>query len=439
MARPMMHLAQFLMHSPTYHSVAMWRHPRSTTQAMDWARPELYQHIARVCERGLFDMVFFADLNFISDTYTGSIDPAIRYATQVPNHDPLPLLSWMAAVTTHIGLAATASVVHQQPFDLARTWATLDHLTRGRVAWNVVTSINHNQAANYGQTQLPTESRYERAEEFLEVCRALWDSWSEDAVVADRASGVFADPARVRRIHHQGRHYACAGPLNVVRSPQGGPVILQAGASPAGRAFAARHAEGIFAIQPSVPLAREYHADIKARVAAAGRDPDGCKILYGVQPIVGSSRGEAEALQAEHNALVPVEAGLTILSGHADFDCSKLPLDEPIDVAGDPGLARMARVFQDLDGRVLSLREVARRHGQSVGLPQMVGTAVEVADQMQHYFETVGGDGFMLSPIYTPGAIERFVDEVVPELQRRGLFRRHYAGSTQREHLMQTL
>ena len=171
----MMHLAQFLMHGPTYHSVAMWRHPRTAAAGYDWSRPELYQHIARVCERGKFDMVFFADLNYISDTYTGSLAPAIRNATQAPEHDPIPLLSFMAAVTSKIGLGATYSVSHQHPFHAARLWATLDHLTRGRAAWNVVTTLNHNQSANFGEEMKPTDDRYDRAHEFMEVCRKLWD------------------------------------------------------------------------------------------------------------------------------------------------------------------------------------------------------------------------------------------------------------------------
>jgi hypothetical protein len=215
-----MHLAQFLVHGPTYHSLAMWRHPLTAAAGYDWARPELYQHIARVCERGKFDMVFFADLNYISDTYTGSLAPAIRHATQAPEHDPIPLLSFMAAVTTHIGLGATYSISHQHPFHAARLWATLDHLTRGRAAWNVVTTLNHNQSANYGEELRDKDERYDRAHEFVEVCRKLWDSWDADAVLMDRERGIFADPDKVHRIEHVGRFYKSRGPLNVIRSPQ---------------------------------------------------------------------------------------------------------------------------------------------------------------------------------------------------------------------------
>jgi FMN-dependent oxidoreductase (nitrilotriacetate monooxygenase family) len=432
-----MHLAQFLMHSPTYHSLAMWRHPRTAAAGYDWTRPELYQHIARVCERGKLDMVFFADLSFISDTYTGSMAPAIRHATQVPNHDPIPLLSWMGAATSAIGLASTFSISNQHPFYAARLWATLDHLTRGRAAWNVVTALNHNQSANYGEALPPTDERYERAEEFMEVCLKLWQSWEADAVVLDRERGVFADPAKVHRIEHAGRFFRSRGPLTVVRSPQGGPAIIQAGVSPKGRAFAARFAEAIFAIQPTLETAAEYCADIKARVERAGRSPDSCKVLFGVQPIVGATEAEAREKQALHNSLVPLEGGYAILSGHLDFDCARLSPDAVMAAVPEPGIQRMQRVFRTMSGRPLTVREVAERHGQSVGLPQIVGTPEQVADQLEAYLARVGGDGFMLSPIYSPGAIEEFVDLVVPVLQRRGLFRREYRGTTQRDHLAQ--
>ena len=436
--KPRMHLAQFLVHGPTYHSVAMWRHPRTTVTGTAWAEPELYQQIARVCERGLFDMVFFADLNFISDTYGEDISPAIQYAAQVPCHDPTPLLSWMGAVTDTIGLGATFSVNHHAPFYAARLWSTLDHLTKGRAAWNVVTSFNRNEFANFGDRVMPPEHRYERAHEFMEVCIELWESWQADALVLDRERGVYADPSKVRRIEHEGRFFKSRGPLNVIRSPQVGPAILQAGVSPQGQSFAAKYADGIFAINPSIDAARDYFDAIKSQVVDAGRDPEHCRILFGVQPILGESRSEAEERQAEHNALVPLEAGLTILSGHSGVDLSRIGLDETVDTSEALGASRSARVFRGLEGEPLALREAAQRHGQSVGLPQVVGTPADVADQLEDYFIRIGGDGFMLSPIYLPGAIEDFVDLVVPELQRRDLFRTAYEGKTQRDHLRQT-
>jgi FMN-dependent oxidoreductase (nitrilotriacetate monooxygenase family) len=436
-AKKKIHLAQFLVHGPTYHSLAMWRHPKTAEAGFDWRRPKLYQHIAQVCERGKFDMVFFADLNYISDTYSGTLEPALRYAVQAPEHDPLPLLSWIGAVTEKIGLGATFSVSNQHPFYAARMWATLDHLTDGRAGWNVVTSLNHNQAANYGAERQPTEERYERAHEYIEVCRKLWDSWEEGAVVMDRENAVFADATKVHRIEHEGKYFKSRGPLNVVRSPQNGPAILQAGTSPQGKDFAARYGDAIFAIQPRVEDAAAYFADVKQRMADLGRDPEHCRILFGAQPILGASEQEAKDKQAEHNELVPAEGGMAILSGHLDFDLSALPPDADMTTREEPELQRMKTRYRTPGGQPMTVREVGMRHGQSVGLPQFVGTPASVADQMEAFMDTVGGDGFMLSPIYSPGAIEEFVELVVPELQRRDLYRMDYTGTTQRDHLRQ--
>lgn len=434
----MIHLAQFLIHGPTYHSHAMWRHPRTDWDNTTWARPELYQHIAKVCERGLFDMVFFADLNYISDTYTGTLGPALRYGSQAPEHDPIPLLSFMAAVTEKIGLAATFSTSHHHPFYVARLWATIDHLTRGRAGWNVVTSLNHNQAANFGEEREDSDRRYDKAHEFVEVCNKLWNSWDDDAVVMDAEAGVFVDASKVSRIEHEGEFYRSRGPLNVVRSPQTGPAILQAGTSPKGKEFAARHADAIFAIQPRAVDAAALRADIRERAEAAGRDPDHCKLLFGAQPVIGETEAHAVELLDEHNELVPLEAGLTILSAHLDFDLSTLDPNEPMADRTEPELQRMRTRYLNPDGSSMTVAEVAQKHGQSVGIPQFVGTASSVADQMEAFIDEAGGDGFMLSPISCPGAIEDVVDLVVPELQRRGRYRTEYTGSTQRDHLRQT-
>lgn len=436
-SKPKIHLAQFLVHGPTYHSIAMWRHPRTRYSELPWNRPELYQHIARVCERGLFDMVFFADLNYISDTYKGSMEPALRNATQAPEHDPLPLLPFLAAVTEKIGVSATFSVSHNHPFYAARMWATLDHLARGRVGWNVVTSINHNQDDNYGKDRPDADTRYDRAHEYIEVCRKLWESWDEDALVMDKARAVFADANKVHRINHEDRFFRSRGPLNVVRSPQNGPAILQAGNSPKGRDFAAKYADAIFSILPRAEDAAAYFQDIKARMSALGRKPEHCRILFGAQPIIGRTEAEARELQEEHNSLVPIEGGMAILSAHLDFDLSQLPADALMVDRTEPQLQRLKNRYRRTDGTPMTVAEVAARHGQSVGLPQFVGTVQSVAEQMEAFIDTAGGDGFMLSPIFTPGAIEQFADELVPELQRRGRYRTAYRGTTLREHLRQ--
>jgi long-chain alkane monooxygenase len=437
MARKKMHLAQFLVHGPTYHSLAMWRHPETAARNYDWTQPELYQHIAQVCERGKFDMVFFADLNYISDTFRNSLEPALRYAAQAPEHDPIPLITSMAAVTSHIGLGATFSVSHHHPFYAARLWATLDHLTKGRAAWNVVTSLNHNQAANYGEERADTDSRYDRAHEFVEVCQKLWQSWDEDAVVMDRENAIFADANKVHRIEHEGEFFKSRGPLNVVRPRHGAPPIIQAGTSPKGMDLAAKYAEAIFAIQPRVENAAEYYAAVKGRMDGFGRRPEECKILFGMQPIIGASEAEAVEKQELHNSLMPLDGGMAILSAHLDFDLSKLDPNEKIAERTEPELQRMHSRFLKPSGESMTVAEVAQRHGQGVSLPQFVGTPDAIVDQMEAYIDVVGGDGFMISPIYCPGAIEEFVDQVVPEMQRRGLFRTEYSGTTQREHLGQ--
>tara|TARA_B100001778_G_scaffold322646_1_gene315171 strand:- start:360 stop:1682 length:1323 start_codon:yes stop_codon:yes gene_type:complete len=431
------HLAQFLVHGPTYHSLGMWRHPKTISSGFKWDKPELYQHIARVCERGLFDTVFFADLNYIADTYKGAMAPSLMHATQAPEHDPIPLLSFMAAATKKIGVASTFSVSHSHPFYAARLWATLDHLTNGRAGWNVVTSINSNQAANYGEERQSTDNRYDRAHEFMEVCQKLWNSWDVDAVKMDHENGIFADPEKVNRIEHTGKFFKSRGPLNVTRSPQNGPAIFQAGTSPKGQDFAVKYADAIFAIQPRPEDAANYFNSIKSQMTDIGRDPDACKILFGMQPIIGSSESEALEKQEEHNALVPLEGGMAILSAHLDFDLSKIPADALMSERNEPELYRMRTRFHKIDGTPMTVAETAARHGQSVSLPQFVGTPQGIADQMEAFINVAGGDGFMLTAIHSPGAIEEFVDLVVPELQKRGIYRKEYKGNTQREILNQ--
>ncbi|MDC0400327.1 NtaA/DmoA family FMN-dependent monooxygenase [Alphaproteobacteria bacterium] len=431
------HLAQFLVHGPTYHSLGMWRHPKTISSGFKWDKPELYQHIARVCERGLFDTVFFADLNYIADTYKGSMAPSLMHATQAPEHDPIPLLSFMAAATKKIGVASTFSVSHSHPFYAARLWATLDHLTNGRAGWNVVTSINSNQAANYGEERQSADNRYDKAHEFMEVCQKLWNSWDVNAVKMDYEDGIFADPEKVNRIEHTGRFFKSRGPLNVTRSPQNGPAIFQAGTSPKGQDFAVKYADAIFAIQPRAEDAANYFNSIKSQMTNIGRDPDACKILFGMQPIIGSSETEAREKQEEHNELVPLEGGMAILSAHLDFDLSKIPADALMSERNEPELYRMRTRFHKVDGTPMTVAETAARHGQSVSLPQFVGTPQGIADQMEAFINVAGGDGFMLTAIHSPGAIEEFVDLVVPELQKRGIYRKEYQGNTQREILNQ--
>ena len=296
-----------------------------------------------------------------------------------------------------------------------RLWATLDHLTRGRAAWNVVTTLNHNQSANYGEEMKPTDERYDRAHEFMDVCRKLWASWDADAVVMDRDAGIFADPDKVHRVDHEGRFFKSRGPLNVVRSPHhGAPPSCR----PARRARAATSPPATptpcSPSSPTSPAPRRCTTTSSAawpRPAARQRPARCCSACSRSS---APRAAEAEDKQAEHNALVPLEGGLAILSGHLDFDLSTLPLDTIMAHRTEPKLQRMQTRYRTATGELLTLRQVAQNHGQSVGLPQMVGTPTDIADQLEAYFDQVGGDGFMLSPIYCPGAIEEFVDLVVP-------------------------
>ena len=337
------HLAQFLVHGPTYHSLAMWRHPLTDHADYAGTAPSSIS-ISPGSASGAASTWSSSPTSTTSPTPTGrSLEPSLRYAVQAPEHDPIPLLSYMGAVTKHIGLGATFSTSHSHPFYAARLWATIDHLTGGRAGWNVVTSLNRNLDANFGAERPDADTRYDRAEEYIEVCRKLWSSWDEDAVVMDREQAIFADASKVRRIEHAGRFFKSRGPLNVVRSPQNGPAILQAGTSAKGRDFAARHADAIFAIQPRAEDAAAYFADIKGRMAELGRDPDECKILFGLQPIIGATEAEAHALQDEHNQLVPPEGGMAILSAHLDFDLSRLPPDALMVDRTEPELQRLRR------------------------------------------------------------------------------------------------
>jgi FMN-dependent oxidoreductase (nitrilotriacetate monooxygenase family) len=430
-----MHLAAFLIAGPVAHSHALWRHP--DTHA-DFLSPDVYQTIARILERGKFDLAFFADRLAMADTYGHSLETGVTYGDQdALRLDPIPVLAMMAAVTDRLGLGATRSTTYYHPYHIARTFATLDHLTRGRVAWNVVTSVNNSEARNFGiDEHLEHDRRYDRADEFMQVTARLWASWQPDALVLDRERGILADASKVEYVEHAGEWFRSRGPLNVPRGPQGQPVIIQAGSSGRGRAFAARWAEVIFEIQPSIERAIAFYRDLQASVAANGRPPGACKILLAMMPFVGQTTAEARAAQTLHNDLVHPLVGLATLSSHANYDLSQHALDEPVadlEVQGMQGLFKMVAGMSAAEG--LTLRDVGKRYGQSVLVPQIVGTPDDVADELERWFVAGACDGFVISPSHLPGAFDEFVDRVVPRLQRRGLFRNEYAGATLRSHL----
>ncbi len=430
-----LHLGGFLIASPVTHSHAAWRHPGSET---DYFGPDHYHRVGRILERGKFDFAFFADLLAAPDRFGGDQSEPFRRGTQAAaTIDPSLVAASLAAVTTRLGVAVTKSATYFHPYELARIFGSLDHLTRGRIAWNIVTSLTQAEARNFGHdVHVDHEERYARAEEFVSTAIKLWSSWDADAVTADRASGVWADPTKIHPVDHDGEYYRTRGPLNQPRSPQHRPVLIQAGSSETGRNFAARWAEAIFEIDPTPEGRRAYYDDVKSRVVDFGRDPDHVKIFPSFIPFVGETESIAREKQAFHNELADPISGLITLSVHTDHDFSRYDLDAPVEdvqVTGTQGLFEVARRLSERDN--LTLRDIGKLYAQGVLLPQFVGTASDVADQIEESFSGGEADGFIVSSAQTPGTFNDFVDYVVPELQRRGLFRREYEGTTLRQHL----
>lgn len=426
------HLAAFVTAGPG--RPGGWRYPASES---GWLDAAYYQGIARTLERGLFDLAFFADILAVPDRYQGSNDTQLRYgALGSLRLDPVVVLSIMAAATKHLGLASTRSTSHYEPFEVARSFATLDHLSAGRAAWNVVTSFQDAEARNFSKKQqVPRNKRYDRADEFLEVVFKLWDSWEDDALVYDRHTPLFADPEKVRYIDHEGEWFNVRGPLNVARPPQGYPVILQAGASDRGRDFAARWADAIFVSHDSFDSAKAFYTEIKDRARSYGRDPESLKVLPAATPLVGETQAIAEEKDRALRALVDPHAGLSTLSYHLDVDLSAYPLDAElpdIDVPGVQGHYQEVREATDRDR--LTLRDLGKRYGSRYE-GDLIGTPEKVADGLERWFRGGACDGFMISAPFQPGGFEDFVRLVVPELQRRGLYRTAYEGSNLRENL----
>ncbi|GAC1533416.1 MAG: LLM class flavin-dependent oxidoreductase [Candidatus Velthaea sp.] len=430
-----MHLCAFLIAGPVAHSHAVWRDPQQPFDPLD---PDSYRRVAATLERGKFDFLFFADRLAVSDIYGGNHHVGVRYGDQDATRlDPVAILAMLSATTSRLGLGATRSTSYDQPYHVAREFATLDHLSRGRAAWNVVTSMNDAEARNFGVPQhLEHDLRYDRADEFVEVARALWDSWDPDALVLDRVNGIYADPARVRAIDYVGRWFQSRGPLNVPRSPQGRPVIIQAGSSGRGMRFAARWADVVFTIQQSHDLMRRFSTELKSQLAQFDRRPEDLKVLTAIMPFVGTTATEAIAKRDAHNAMIEPLVGLSTLANHMNDDLSKYPLEgsaRDIRASGTQGMfAAVARAAAQDD---LTLAQVGTLYGRSVLVPQIAGTAAQIADEMQAIVESGGADGFVISPASLPRALDEFVDGVVPELQHRGLFRRDYEGARLRDHL----
>ncbi len=431
-----MHLAVFASAGPVSGSHGGWRHPQA---GGDLLSAGYYRNLGRLLEEGRFDMVFLPDILAVPDRLGNSLDSQLRYgALGALRLDPLVVLSLIAGATKHIGLACTLSATYFEPYILARAMATLDHISNGRAAWNIVTSFQDAEARNFGRTeQLSREQRYDRADEFMQVACALWDSWEDGALVRDRDAPLFADPAKVHRVDHAGKWFNVQGPLNVSRSPQGRPVFVQAGASNRGRDFAARWAEVIFVTPGDPLLAREFRTDLRARAERFGRDPDGIKVLPGIAPVIAETAEAAEAQQELLSSLSLPEAGLSTLSYHLGIDLSLLPQNEvlPEDLEA-PGVEGHFREVVELTRRTgLTVAQLGQRYGAGRTTFGFTGTPVAVADRMQEWQEAGACDGFMLQIPYFPGGLESVVRLLVPELQRRGLFRTEYAGTTLRDHL----
>ncbi|MFA7680322.1 MAG: LLM class flavin-dependent oxidoreductase [Pigmentiphaga sp.] len=421
----MLHFNLFIM--ACGHHRAAWRHPSSQVEALGDIR--YYESLAQTAERGLFDAVFFAD-----GATNDQVQDGPRWFLE-----PLTALSAMARATERIGLIATVSSTFFTPFHAARMLASLDHISSGRIGWNVVTSMWDAEARNHGYAAMPDHAwRYGRAQEFIETTLQLWDSWSDQALIRDR-NGMYADPEQVRPILHQGEHFLVDGPLTVPRMPQGHPVLFQAGASEPGRQLAARHAEAIYAVAHDLPAAQAYYRDIKARVKALGRQAP-VPIMPGLVSYVASTEAEARRKQQALDELLPSSAALNQLSTFLMEDCSAWALDAPVPplrpLADFPGpKGRYGTILRIIETERPTLRGLLGRLAAGGGHCTVVGTPTTVADHIEHWYRNEGADGFNLMPPLLPQGIEDFIEHVIPELQRRGLFRTRYTHTTLRGHL----
>jgi FMN-dependent oxidoreductase (nitrilotriacetate monooxygenase family) len=440
-AKKKAHLLGFIQHGVNSHATGMWR---NTKDKIGWnfARPPYWQHMGATMERGLFDAMFIADELAPYSTHGDTSDAVVKYAVQCPTHEPSTIVPIITAATKHLGVGVTLSTMFTHPYAMCRMLSSLDHLSAGRVAWNIVSSYSKSEWEAYGYDDMTVRSeRYERMEEYMDVCYQLWDSWAPGAIIADKASGIYADPDKVRVLNHNGKYFKCRGRHFCAPSPQGRPVLWQAGSSGRGRDFAAKHAEAIFAVHPGVERMREYADDLNARMTSKFNRPAGSvKLIYGLQTVVAETRSEAQEKHERIKACIPLEGALAWISGHFGLDFSKFSLDDyvqNIEVPGIQGLFESILYAKDPQGKIpVTVREAALIYAQGMGMPVSVGTAADVADQMELYMDEGGADGFMLAATYTPGCFEEFVDLVVPELQRRDRYRTSYAGATLRENLL---
>jgi FMN-dependent oxidoreductase (nitrilotriacetate monooxygenase family) len=423
-ARRTMRLGVFVQ-TPGHH-VAGWRHPDAVTEG--WPNLGLMQHIAATAERAKFDMFFLGD---------GFATGYAEHPSTIGKFEPLTLLSALAMGTKHLGLAATASTTYAEPYHVARGFASLDHLSGGRAGWNVVTTAYSKSSAVFGRQHPPHAERYAIAEEFVEACRLLWDSWADDAFTADKQAGQFVKPGSLRIPNFQGKYFTVEGALNVPRAPQGHPILIQAGSSGPGQALAARIADVVFTAQNDLDEALAFYRQLKQQVGSFGRGPGDVLVMPGVMPVVGRTEAEAQATFAELNRNIDTAQAFTVLSERLGMDMRPYPMDGPVPTPPETEhLKSRAALLMDMARRErLTLRELYHRVAAARGHLLLVGTAPQIAAELERWFRAGAADGFNLMPPFFPGQFDDFADQVVPILQQRGLFRADYTGRTLRDHL----
>jgi len=414
------------------HHVAAWRHP--SAQADAGINIKHYMRLAQTAEKAKLDAVFLAD--GLSANFFAGAEGKTAYGG---TFEPVTLFSALSAVTQYIGFIATASTTYEDPFLLARKFASLDHISGGRAGWNIVTTGSPHAAGNFGLEAHPDHAlRYERANEFYDVVTGLWDSWDDDAFRRDKASGFFYDPTKSHRLNYDGKYLKVRGPLNVPRPPQGYPVIVQAGSSEAGKEFAGRTAEVIFTAQQTLADAQAFYRDVKGRLAKYGRHPEQLKIMPGIFPVLAETESEAKAKFQELQDLILPEVGLGLLSGLAgDFDLSKYPVDGPLPPLPETNnqKSRQALMYDIAKKKNFTIRDLYLWVAGARGHWTLIGTPSQIADELQSWFENEAADGFNLMPPVLPTGLDDIAELLLPELRRRGLFRSEYSGTTLRDHL----
>jgi len=425
----MFHMGWFLNYT-----LPGWGKDWSGEAARDWTSPDLYIELAKAMERARFDYMMLEDGAFIPDAYQGTAEYYLAKANHAPKHDPAILVPLIMQATRHLGVIMTIATPYYPPFAAARLMASLDHLSHGRAGINLVTAHNVRTAQNFGRdVHYEHDLRYEMADEWIDLVKQLWASWEPDAVVADHASGVYADHTRVHPVNFEGRFYKSRGPLNTIPSPQGSPVVCQAGGSPAGRDLAARHADTVVASVPGIAAMKEYRADMNERLARFGRDPKDLKILFTISPVFGETHDEAVAKKARIDATT-VEDALARLSWTSGIDFSQFELDAPLPtIKTDAASSTTLGMLQGSDPST-TLREIAQRPVR-LGSLEVSGTVDEVAGVMEEAMDEVGGDGFLIAGQLSRRYISEVTDGLAPVLRRRGLIRSEYTGATLRDNL----